>query len=382
MPNALLFREELISQIPALQLLMGLGYTFLTPEEALAKRVGKLGNVLLEGVLLAWLREHNAITYKGQTYPFSEANLQQAVRLLKEEPAESGLVRANEAIYERLTLGVSLPQTIEGDTRSFSLHYIDWHNPEDNVYHVTDEFSVQRSKSDDTRRPDVVVFVNGLPLVVIECKRPDREMTGGEKAVMEAVTQHIRNQKEDEIPHLFRYSQLLLAVSKNDALCGTTATSKKFWSVWREGTDIEAAVQTLLNQPLSTEQKRALFAHRDDAQPIWQYFDDLDQAGPRLPTVQDRTLYSLLRPERLLELIYQYIVFDAGIKKIARYQQYFAIKETLARVAHRNPGGERGGGSSGTPPAAANRSLWSCSPRRWPCIPTSAIRASSSSPTG
>ncbi len=133
-------------------------------------------------------------------------------------------------------------------------------------------------------------------------------------------------------------------VSKNDALYGTTATSKKFWSVWREGTDIEAAVQTLLNQPLSPEQKRALFAHRDDAQPIWQYFDDLEQAGPRLPTVQDRTLYSLLRPERLLELIYQYIVFDAGVKKIARYQQYFATKETLARVAHRNPDGTRGGG--------------------------------------
>ena len=114
------FREELISQIPALQLLMGLGYEYLTPEDALAKRGGKFRNVLLEDVLVKWLRAHNRIHYKGQEIPFSESNIQSALRQLKEEPYD-GLVRTNERIYELLTLGVSLPQTIAGDTRSFSL---------------------------------------------------------------------------------------------------------------------------------------------------------------------------------------------------------------------------------------------------------------------
>ncbi len=337
------FREELISQIPALQLLMALGYEYLTPDDALAKRGGKFRNVLLDDVLINWLREHNRIHYKGQAYPFSETNLQTALRQLKEEPYD-GLVRTNERLYELLTLGASLPQTIAGDARSFSLHYIDWQHPENNVYHVSDEFVVQKRRSDETRRPDIVVFVNGIPLVVIECKRPDKGTSSGEKAVFEAITQHIRNQKDDEIPHLFQYSQLLLGVSKNNAMYGTTFTSKKYWSTWREEDNIEDEVHRLANTILPDTEKHALFAHREDAQLIRRYFDDLETAGERLPTAQDRTLYSLLRPARLLELIYQFIVYDAGIKKIARHQQYFAVKETVARVAQLDNNGMRSGG--------------------------------------
>lgn len=342
MPNTPSFREELISQIPALQLLMGLGYEYLTPDDALAKRGGKFRNVILEDVLLKWLNEHNRIRFQGQEVPFSESNLQSAIRQLREEPYD-GLVRTNEKIYELLTLGVSLPQTIADDTRSFTLNYIDWKHPENNVYHVSDEFVVQKRRSDETRRPDIVVFVNGIPLVVIECKRPDKETTSGEKSVSEAITQHIRNQKDDEIPHLFQYSQLLLSISKNEARYATTKTEKKFWAAWKEETNIEDEVQRLINTPLPDSAKRALYTHREYAPAIMHYFEDLERAGRRLPTAQDRTLYSLLRPERLLELIYQFIVYDAGIKKIARYQQYFAVKETLARVDHLDNGVRSGG---------------------------------------
>ncbi len=337
------FREELISQIPALQLLIGLGYEYLTPDDALAKRGGKFRNVILEDVLVNWLREHNRIQYKGQEVPFSESNIQSALRQLKEEPYD-GLVRTNEKIYELLTLGVSLPQTIAGDTRSFSLEYIDWKHPENNVSHVSDEFVVQKRRSDETRRPDIVVFVNGIPLVVIECKRPDKGTSAGEKSVFEAVTQQIRNQKDDEIPHLYQYSQLLLGVSKNEAMYATTASSKPYWSAWREETNIEDEVHRLVNTPLPDPEKRGLFAHREYASAIMRYFEDLEKAGERLTTAQDRTLYSLMRPERLLELIYQFIVYDAGIKKIARYQQYFAVKETITRVAHLDNDGMRSGG--------------------------------------
>jgi type I restriction enzyme, R subunit len=342
MSNANLYHEDLISQIPALQLLINLGYEYLSPYTALSKRGEKMSNVILEDVLLDWLQKHNNISYKERAYAFSNANIQEAVRRLKDEPYD-GLVRTNEKIYELLTLGTSLQQTIEGDTRSFTLNYIDWKTPENNIFQVSDEFEVEKRRSSETRRPDIVLFVNGIPLVVIECKRPDLEK-GGEKAVNEAITQMIRNQKDDEIPNLFIYSQIVLGLSKNDALYATTGTPKKFWAVWHEERDIEKEVHRLINKPLSEDQKNKICSNRDNTYLINQFFKDTEQAGARLSTSQDLTLYSLLKPERLIELIFQFIIYDAGVKKIARYQQYFAIKETIDRVAHLNSEGERTGG--------------------------------------
>ncbi|MBN1430699.1 MAG: type I restriction endonuclease subunit R [Anaerolineae bacterium] len=181
------YREELISQIPALQLLMAMGWQYLTPAEALERRGGKKGAVVLTGVLEPWLAEHNSITHKGQHYAFSEANIREALRRLVDQPYD-GLLPANERVYELLTLGISLPQTISGDSRSYSLRYIDWADPRNNVYQVADEFIVERSRSHLTRRPDIVLFVNGIPLAVVECKRPDLDK-GGQKAVDEAISQ-------------------------------------------------------------------------------------------------------------------------------------------------------------------------------------------------
>ena len=145
-----------------------------------------------------------------------------------------GLVRANETVYDLLTLGISLPQTHHGDTRHYSLDYIDWDHPENNIYHVTEEFAVEREGSHQTRRPDIVCFVNGLPLAVIECKRPDLKTKDGGLPYEEAISQHLRNQKEGQIRPLFAYAQLLLAVSTNHAAYATAGTPKKFWSTWKE----------------------------------------------------------------------------------------------------------------------------------------------------
>src|SRR5450755_1836805 len=336
------FREELISQIPALQLLRAMGYSYLNPEQALAARGGKLSNVVLDSILEAQLRKINRIHYKGRAYPFSEENIQEAIRKLKNEPYD-GLVRTSEKIYDLLTLGTSLPQTIDGNTRSYTLRYIDWKHPTNNVFHVSDEFAVERRRSNETRRPDIVLFVNGLPLVVIECKRPDLN-TNDNNPVKQAISQMLRNQRDDEIPGLFVFTQLLLAVSKNDALYATTGTAEKFWSVWSEERNIEPSVHALINRPMSSSEKNLLYNHREQAQAIRRYFDTAEQAGERLSTAQDRAMYSLLRPERLLELIYQFIVYDTGVKKIARYQEYFAVKATIARVESLNAQGRRTGG--------------------------------------
>lgn len=336
------YRELFISQIPALQVLMQLGWQYLTPAEALALRGGRKRNVVLTGILAPWLREHNAIERRGQLVAFSEGNIDTAIRRLTTVELNQGLVKANEAMYELLTLGISLPQTVDGDTKHHSLHYIDWQHPENNVYHVTEEFAVERTGSYETCRPDIVLFVNGIPLVVIECKRPDKD-SGDKDSVEEGISQMIRNQKPEYIPHLFVYSQLLLAVNKNVAKYATTDTAAKFWTVWKEedAEAHEAATYELINQPLSEEQAARLYDWRDDGYRVRRHFESI---GKRLPTEQDRTLYSLLHPERLLELVYGFIVFDGGVKKIARYQQYFAIKATLDRVAHLNAQGQRTGG--------------------------------------
>ncbi|MEI7831989.1 MAG: type I restriction endonuclease subunit R [bacterium] len=322
--------EDAISQVPALQLLQTLGYKYLSRTDALAQRGGKQSRVLLEGVLADWLRKHNFVRYKGEDIPFSEGNIAAAIQALT-EVIYDGLVRTNEKIYDLLCLGKSLPQTVLGDTKSYSLNYIDWENPENNVYHVTEEFSVERHGGNDTHRPDVVLFVNGIPFAVIECK-------SGKKMLQQAVEQQIGYQKDDGIPHLYQYAQLLLAVNKNDARYATVGTPANFWAVWREDID-EAKLSALINAPTSAQ----IMANRP--QHIQQYFSDLQAAGPREVTGQDRVLYCLCRPKRLLELTYRYIVYDAGEKKIARYQQYFCVKETLARIQDgRNERGARRGG--------------------------------------
>ncbi|PIR16933.1 MAG: restriction endonuclease subunit R [Deltaproteobacteria bacterium CG11_big_fil_rev_8_21_14_0_20_49_13] len=332
------FKEDHISQIPALQLLQNFGYTYLTPEETLQLRGGRLNAVLLEDVLVQQLRRLNRIRFKGKEYPFSEGNILSAIQTLK-DTLYDGLVRTNEKIYDLLCLGKSLQQSIEGDTKSFPLNYIDW-NPEtwltNNVFHVTEEFSVERTGSHETRRPDVVLFVNGIPLAVIECKRPDIKDPIGE-----AISQHLRNQREDEIPKLFLFTQLLLAISANEAKYATVGTPAKFWSVWKEQDEKEEKLKALKNKPLSYEQKERLFGERFDY--VRSYFDAMD-AADRQVTEQDRALYDLARPERLLELTYRYTLFDAGEKKVARYQQYFCVQKILDRIRKLQKDGTRQGG--------------------------------------
>ncbi len=330
------FQEDHISQIPALQLLQNLGWQYLTPNECVGLRGGKLRNVLLEAVLVEQLRKLNQIRFKGDEYEFSEANVQSAVQALA-DVLYDGLVRTNEKVYDLLVLGKSLQQTIHGDTKSFPFRFIDW-NPDTwlttNVFHVTEEFEVERAGNHEKRRPDIVLFVNGIPLAVIECKRPDIK-----DPIAEAISQHLRNQRDDEIPRLFLYSQLLLAVSKNEAKYATTGTAAKFWAVWRE--DDDALLAPLINQRLSNTQKDRLFSDR--YRYVKDFFNSLEQ-NPREVTDQDRALYALCRRQRLLDLTFHFMVFDAGEKKVARYQQYFTVHNVLERIQNRDADGRRLGG--------------------------------------
>jgi len=300
------------SQQPTLNLLKKLGWQYMVPTQAAQERGGILSNVILEQVLDERLQAINSFEYKGKDYPFSQSNIQAAINTLKNVPDE-GLVQTNEKIYDLLTLGKSFTETIQGDQKSFTLKYIDWNNPANNVYHITDEFDVDGTKKQC--RPDVVLFVNGVPFVVIENKRRDKNVS-----IDEGISQHLRNQKKDlGIPKLFHYAQLLMVVQPNVVKYAVTGTRAKFWSVWKE--DNEKACRKLLKSK----------AHGTKPE-------------SRLPTEQDRSLLALCEPARLMELVYKFIVYDGAEKKLARYQQYFAVHDTLRRIQQTDSEGNRKGG--------------------------------------
>ncbi len=337
------FIEDHISQIPALQLLMKLGYIYLTPDQALDARNGRSSNVLLEGILKQQLQKINSITYKEREYEFSEANINTAILALRDLPLQDGFLAANQAFYDLITLGKSIEQNIFGDKKSFSFKYIDWKNPYNNVFHITEEYSVMRSGRSDHYRPDVVLFVNGIPMVVIECKSPVIK-----EPVDKSIEQHLRNQQDDGIRSLYLYSNILIGLAVHDVKFATTATEKEFWNIWKEvfykkenEKNYNDTISEIKNKPLLSDEKAVLFKER--YRNVLKHFDEKDK-NEQIPTEQDKLIYSLCRPERLLEMIYNFILFDDGVKKIARYQQYFSVKQTIAKIAKVDINNKRTGG--------------------------------------
>ncbi|MCO5231951.1 MAG: HsdR family type I site-specific deoxyribonuclease [Chitinophagales bacterium] len=337
------FKEDHISQIPALQMLVNLGYTYLSPAESDRQRGGKTTNVLLEDVLRKQLKEINSIRVSAtKTSIFTDENIERGILALKNLPMNEGYIAASEKAYNLLTLGQALEQSVDGDKKSFTLQYIDWKNINNNVFHVTEEYSVMRSTSKEHYRPDLVLFVNGIPLCIIECKRPDMK-----EPLKQAISQHLRNQQEDGIRSLYVYSQLTLSIATQEAAYATNATPEKFWAKWKEkfGNDEEERsyknkLQELKNKPLPISIKEQLFSDRFKY--VRQYFDALEQEEI-LPTEQDNYLFGLCRPERLMDIVFNYVLFDNGEKKVARYQQFFAIKKSMQRIKNVENGKRKGG---------------------------------------
>ncbi len=344
------FKEDHISQIPALQLLQKLGYKYLSPAEAEKLRGGKTSNVILDDILRKQLKEINSekrISSTRTTY-ISDANIENGIRALKELPMNEGYISACETAYNLITLGKAFEQSFDGDKKSITLQYIDWKNSENNVFHVTEEYSVMRSTSKEHYRPDLVLFLNGIPLCIIECKRPDMK-----EPLAQAISQHLRSQQEDGIRALYVYAQLTMSVATQEAAYATNATPEKFWAKWIEKFEGNSEaeknaeeekyrhhLQELKNQSLPIEQKEKLFADRFKY--VRKYFDDLETENI-LPTIQDEYLFGLCRPKRLMDIIFNFIVFDNGEKKIARYQQFFAIKKSMKRILQIEGGRRKGG---------------------------------------
>ncbi|MGJ8681950.1 type I restriction endonuclease subunit R [Paraglaciecola sp.] len=341
------YKEEFSAKIPALTLLTNLGYTFIAPSECEALR----GNTLAsekksthQVILLPVMRDflaNQTFSFAGKQHKLSDAAIDKVMHELN--PAMNlGLKAANEKLYDALMYGVSVTEFIDGKKASPTIKLIDWDDVDNNVFHCTEELVVQNAEGTGNRIPDIVCFVNGLPLVVIEAKRPDSNKEG-KSTNAEAISQHIRNQGQAEIPHLYAYSQLLLAVNGHEGLYATCGTKDKFWAKWKEEHIPEAEFVRLKNHKLSNNQLHELFHHRsakdkDD-------YQSLIAAGDLTVTDQDRLIVSLLRHERLLDMTRLFTLFDKKTGKIiARYQQVFGIKALIERINTFDKSGAREGG--------------------------------------
>ena len=329
--------EKHQSQIPALQLLVALGFKPLSQAKALRLRGGRRRNVVLDHILAQQLMGINRFTRRGQGYGFDLEDAHEAMGRLKPTPERiKGLQGTNQEIYDTLVLGTTIAKTIDGDTKSYPLRFIDWDNLANNAFHVTAEFAVEGMNSDQVRRCDVVGFVNGIPVLVMESKRPS-------EILEKADSQLIGYQQADNIPQLFHFAQLLVTMNRRQARYATVGASRRFWHPWRDREDTDAAIAPLIHHGLSTVEQEAIFS--GDLASSRPDFDAMAAAGDRAVTPQDRTIYGLCRPECLLDLIRQFTVFDGGIRKVARHQQVFAIRRAMDTIKQEdmNGGGRQGG---------------------------------------
>lgn len=304
-----IFNERPECQERMLRFLEKLGYEYVSRSEAELKR-GKLANVLFTDEIIKFMRGQH-YTYMGFERPFSDESIYRAIKELDVSLLQ-GLALASREIYNLLTLGISVEEKIVVDKnepikKSFDLKYIDFEHPEKNIWQVTDEFSVERSNGQYSR-PDIVILCNGIPLVVVECKKSSID-------ILEGVLQNVRNMQPDYIPQLFKYAQLVMAVKPEKVLYGTAGTPAEYFVEWREDADSVEWQQDLCRK----------------CSPDGQI------------TEQDRICVSLLEPNRLLDIIRYFVLYDNNIKKVCRHQQYFVVNKTMDRINGKDKAESQGG---------------------------------------
>ncbi|MDR3727561.1 MAG: HsdR family type I site-specific deoxyribonuclease [Terracidiphilus sp.] len=320
------------AQLQALQTLINCGWHYVTRSEADQWRDGRRTLTFLETQLRSDLARINRIQFDERAYAFSEPSMDAAVRRLTDRIPE-GVVRANERMTDDLMLGIALPQTIGATSREWPFKFIDWSDWRANTFQVTSEYTVSEPGG-PAIRVDLVLFVNGIPLGVIEVKASNVSSDQG-------VSQQIRNQKAGEgVPSLFYSAQLLLAANSHDPRYGTVGTPRKLWSVWKEREDPIEFAEDVVNRPLDTVEEGRVAI--DFASHIQRHRLLMEER--RVVTALDETIVGLCRPERFIRLVRDYMVFDGPHKKVARYPQVATVESLLKRTEERDASGRRKGG--------------------------------------
>ncbi len=217
---------------------------------------------------------------------YDAVQIEKAIERLHKDASIGGgrtLYEANRDVYNLLRYGVKVKRAVGEPTKTVWL--IDWKNVKDNHFAIAEEVTVHGRH---TKRPDIVLYINGIAVATIELKR-------SKIAVSEGIRQSIGNQKPEFIQQFFTTVQLVMAGNDVEGLrYAPIDTPEKYWLAWREPSETE--------NPL------------------------------------ERALAQLCSKERLLELIHDFIVFDSGVKKVCRHNQYFGVKAAQDRIAKREGG--------------------------------------------
>ena len=316
------FDESRQSQLPFVELLINMGYKYISCEDVLSERDGDAGNFILRNIAADRLMEINSYEIDGEDFKFGKKDIRDAIDEL-ENVEYKGLIDTSQEIFNMIMPtagGKTIVVHHEGKMMSKNFKFIDFENPENNNFHVAVEVTYEGKGK---IRPDIICYVNGIPFAIIENKKSSVE-------VDEALSQMNRNQGVEYCPRLYTYAQLLVGTNGKDLRYGTTGTPNKFYVNWKEkGADIEVfdeKVKALISQPIEGETYKQLCIDLNG------YTNNHKQKTDRLVTEQDRGVVALFEPSRLLDLTKNYIIFDAGVKKISRYNQYFAIHKILARI--------------------------------------------------
>ena len=291
------------SQRPAGELLKRLGYSELTPMRVKEVRTSSR-TLVLDGVLRNSLLSLNPW--------LSGENVSKAVRAVT-TPNEANLIEANEAVWVRLTRGLGVQQSVPGTPQqNQTVRFIDFEEVDNNTFQFAYEVAVDGAGRGV--RFDLVVFVNGLPLVVAECKSP-RAL----QPLSEAVDQLVRYQELHDFdagvgaPRAFEAVQLVLALARDAARYGAVLTPERYFVPFPEA------------------------------------YPPLPPVGSRLTltTAQDKLVYSLLRRESLLEFVRNLSAFEVvrgkTVRKVARHPQRIAVHKAVERVVKGQDAQERSG---------------------------------------
>ena len=305
------WNEYTETEKPALEVLQEIGYKYkegkdLSPQIDPTER-SSLREVILSKRLINKIRELNPW--------INESNIKQIFRKLT-IPTISSQIDFNEQVWEYLTKPSKL--VVEQDLqdgkgrRNHWIKLIDWDNIENNEFLTVNQYKVNASRGN--RIPDIVIFINGLPLVVIECKSPllTNPLQQGIRQVIEY---------QETIPKLFYLNQIIIVTSSQSARYGVLGNSYENFQIWKDP------------YPITKDQLEKIVERTGRSTPE--------------PTPQDILLYGLLEKRNLLDLIRNFIIFETSrgrlYKKIARYQQFRATNKTLTRILTEKDHQLRGG---------------------------------------
>ncbi len=321
------FNETTLSEKPAIEQLVGMGYAFipgdkLDPQETESPERNSRRDVVLVDRLRRKLAELNPEA--------TSSTLDKAVRRVT-NIVGTDILDENKSFHKDLISNVTIEQETNGrpfrreendprlqgrgplgPRRGQTVQFIDFDNPEKNEFLVVNQFWVKGPRVSD--RPDIVIFVNGIPLAVIECKSPIAKETG----IIDALEQLARYQRE--IPALFRTNQLLIGANLFGAKYGVVGASLDNFHEWKEKP--EEKLPNLSEHPSVKEMLALKLIKKGDL--------------PKTPAAQDVLIAVLFNKRNLLDIIRNFIVFDMDEgkirKKICRYQQFTAVQKIVHRV--------------------------------------------------